>query len=1338
MSIYLSNLEQLIEYKPIAIAPDTLLIEAIALMSNGSGCVLIVIDKKPIGILTKGDVVRFVANKVNLATTTVDTVMTQPVLSITRSRLCNIEVVWSFLQKNQVSYIPIVGDKQELIGVINSSSLIQSLKLPKLECPSSNNIDSQKEHRSFHKTNTVDLRRFFQITPSMLCIAGFDGYFKLVNPAFSEILGFTQTELLAEPFISFVHPEDRAATIFEVENLMAGKTTISFENRYRTQNGDYRWLLWTAKSYLAEKIICAAAQDITERKKTEQALKESEFRWQLALRGANDGLWDWNVKTNEVFFSRRWKEMLGFADNEIGNTLEEWTKRVHPEDINWVTQLIQSHFARKTPFYISEHRVLCKDGSYKWILDRGQALWDEKGNVVRMTGSHTDISDRKRAEIQLKQERDFSNAIINTVGALIAVLDRQGTIINFNRTCEQITGYSFKEVRGKQIWDFLIAPEEKEAVRAVFRRLIAGQIPNNYNNYWVAKDGSRSLISWSNTALFNNRGNVEFIIATGIDITEQQKVWHKLEHQYQQTKLLAEITHKIRMSIDLQEILQTAVTEIQHLLACDRVLIVKIQANNTALPIKESVLKGFTPMLGYELADPLLVGDYLEKYRQGKILAIDNLAVAPIDSEIKQLLEQFQVQAKLVVPILSQSKLRGLLVIHQCQNPRQWQDEEIRLLNQLANQLGVALSQAHLLNDLEELVSERTTELTNLNQVLQEEIAEHRRTEAALRENQQKLTGILDNADEAIISIDEQQNIQLFNKGAEKIFGYQAQEVMGQPLDILLPDAFRQAHRQYIDRFGQSPETARIMAERSNNVCGLRKQGQKFPAEASIAKLWTKDGLVFTVMLKDITEQQQAKEKLQASQALLTKAEKIAKMGSWEYNSIDKQLSWSEELFEILEFSPPAIPPYSKILEWIHPEDLLLVTNTFRQGRKNGKLWQCHFRWVSRYGTIKYLESRGEPTVDSQGKVLKIGGTIMDISDRIKAEKASQRSEKQLKLITDALPILIAYIDDRQRYRYNNQTYETWFGKSRSELRGLSIAALFGENNYQKMLPYIKTALEGKTVTFEIQFDRQQSNAHWVNATYVPDIDSEGGIKGFFSMMNDITERKEVEQMKSEFISIASHEMRTPLTSIHGVIRLLCADRLGELSPSGREMANLALRNSERLVNLVNDILDLERMESGRDEINKQLCNSGELIQQAIDAIGSMAQANRITIETNSSSIEFQGDRDLLVQTLINLLSNAIKFSPAGSKVWITARQKEEEVLFTVRDRGRGIPSDKLEIIFERFQQVDASDSRKKGGTGLGLAICRHIVEQHGGKIWVESVYGKGSTFFFTLPFVTT
>ncbi len=418
----------------------------------------------------------------------------------------------------------------------------------------------------------------------------------------------------------------------------------------------------------------------------------------------------------------------------------------------------------------------------------------------------------------------------------------------------------------------------------------------------------------------------------------------------------------------------------------------------------------------------------------------------------------------------------------------------------------------------------------------------------------------------------------------------------------------------------------------------------------------------------------------------------------------------------------------------VHPDDLRLVKNTLRAGHGQGEPWEITYRLLYPNGKLKYLESRGEATLDSEGKILRVLETIMDVSDRIQAEKSLQRSEEQLRLITDALPVLIAYIDESQRYIYNNRTYETWYGKPRSTLRGKTIKSVVGKDNYQKMLPYIETALAGKAVTFESQPIAANGSSYWMSATYIPDLDADGQVKGFFSMIDDITERKAVDRMKSEFISIASHEMRTPLTSIHGVVKLLCAGRLGELSDRGKVMADMALRNSDRLTHLVSDILDLERMESGRDEINKTTCESANLIQQAIDTVYSMAKEQEITLKANSDSIEFQGDRDRLIQTLINLLSNAIKFSPADSTITVSSQLQGDNILFSVQDKGRGIPTDKLETIFERFQQVDASDSRKKGGTGLGLAICHHIIEQHEGKIWVESTYGKGSTFFFSLP----
>lgn len=1175
-----------------------------------------------------------------------------------------------------------------------------------------------------------NLERFFEID-SMQCIVGFDRYFKHTNTAFSKILGFSLAELLAEPFINFVHPEDRAVTLAELDNLLAGETTISFENRYRTKDGGYRWLLWTAKPYVDEGLIYAAARDISDRKQAQQDLIESKNLLRtiidsepecVKMLGRDGTLLEMNP--------------AGLAIIEADSPAEVINKSVYPlinpEHRQAFIDLTESVFENKSGRL--EFKLTGLKGTSRWLETNAVPLKD--GNEIRALLAVTrDITQRKQAEVQLQQERDFSQAVIDTVGSLVAVLDRKGAIVSFNRTCERVTGYSFAEVKGKVVWDFLIPYEERTATKAVFERLLRGQFHNQYENYWRGKNGCKNLISWSNTALYDAQGEIEFIIATGIDVTEQRRVWNQLEFQYRQTRLLSELTDKIRMSIELEEILQTTVTEVQQLLACDRVLVIKIQPNHRALLISEAVLDELPPMLGYELADPLLMGEYLTRYRRGKVLAIDNLATAQINPDIKQLLAQFRVQAKLVVPILSQGELKGLLVAHQCHNPRQWQKTEIQLLNQLSDRLGAALSQAELLNYTEKLVLERTQELTTINQLLELEIAERKQIEQYLRENQEKLAGILDNADEAIITIDERQKIQLFNQGAENIFGYHSAEVIGQPLDILLPEMFRQVHRQHINNFGKVKERSRRMAERNSNVYGRRKDGREFAAEASVAKLQTKSGMLFTVMLKDISERQQTLEKLQKSKALLAKAEKIAKIGSWQYDHETKQRSWSEELFNILGFDKDKpIPSCQEILDRVYPEDRLLVRNTLIEGHHQGQPWEINYRLLMPNGIIKYIESRGEPTVNSEGRVLRVLEIIADVSDRVQTEKSLQRSEEQLRLITDALPVLIAYIDDRHCYRYNNRTYETWYGKPRSSLQGKPIGAVIGRENYQKLLPYIKTALAGKSITFESQPVAENGSSYWISGTYIPDLDADGEVKGFFSMIDDITERKAVDRMKSEFISIASHEMRTPLTSIHGVIKLLCAGRLGELSESGSKMADMALRNSDRLVHLVSDILDLERMESGRDEITKTTCNDAQLIQQAIDTVSSMAKEKEITFETNSKSIEFTGDRDRLTQTLTNLLSNAIKFSPNNSKIVVVAKLQDENVLFSVADRGRGIPAEKLETIFERFQQVDASDSRKKGGTGLGLAICRHIVEQHRGKIWVESVYGEGSTFYFTIP----
>jgi len=268
------------------------------------------------------------------------------------------------------------------------------------------------------------------------------------------------------------------------------------------------------------------------------------------------------------------------------------------------------------------------------------------------------------------------------------------------------------------------------------------------------------------------------------------------------------------------------------------------------------------------------------------------------------------------------------------------------------------------------------------------------------------------------------------------------------------------------------------------------------------------------------------------------------------------------------------------------------------------------------------------------------------------------------------------------------------------------------------------------------------------------------GVQCMLNIVNDITERKRLE---NEFISLVSHELRTPLTSLMGALDLLTAGKLGTLTEQGHKVLKIATTNTQRLIRLINDILDLERMKSGKITMQMTRCNAATLLTQATEAMQALADQSHITLITNPAEVELWADPDRLLQTLTNLLSNAIKFSEAGSTIWLNAELFQDAenrgqgseliqnskfkiqnselphaLLLTVKDQGRGIPSDKLQTIFERFQQVDASDSRKKGGTGLGLAICRNIVEQHDGQIWVESTLGEGSTFFVQIPITST
>ncbi len=392
-------------------------------------------------------------------------------------------------------------------------------------------------------------RSAFDYAAIGMALVELNGRFAQVNHSLCEIVGYAESELLTTTFQAITHPDDLDIDLNYTRQLLSGKIRhYQMEKRYFHKQGHVVWILLSGSLVRDAQnqplYFIAQIQDITERKQVEAALQQSEERWQLALRGNNDGIWDWNVKTNEVFFSARWKEMLGYEDQEISNHLDEWAKRVHPDDLCWVKEVIQDHFAKKTPFYISEHRVLCKDGTYKWILDRGQALWDEKGNVIRMTGSHTDITERKKAEETLHHHKELLQTIFDHIPVMVAFYNAKGQLQLLNREVERVLGWSREELNDADVFAEYY-PDPEYRAKVLEHMLVATGKWHDFKT--KTKDGQLLDTSWANIRLSDGTR-----IGIGQDVTDRKKAEEHIKASLKEKEiLLAEIHHRVKNNLHI-------------------------------------------------------------------------------------------------------------------------------------------------------------------------------------------------------------------------------------------------------------------------------------------------------------------------------------------------------------------------------------------------------------------------------------------------------------------------------------------------------------------------------------------------------------------------------------------------------------------------------------------------------------------------------------------------------------------------------------------------------------------------------------------------------------------
>ena len=660
-------------------------------------------------------------------------------------------------------------------------------------------------------------------------------------------------------------------------------------------------------------------------------------------------------------------------------------------------------------------------------------------------------------------------------------------------------------------------------------------------------------------------------------------------------------------------------------------------------------------------------------------------------------------------------------------------------------QIEIELQQLNI--QLEARVVERTAQLSQANDKLQIELLQKEKLQRELRNREQLLDGFFYAASQVNVGLcifDTTLSFLKINQALADTNGYSIEAHQGKSVIDLLPDIAPTV----VPLFQTILDTKQPIS--NLEVSGIVPSQPKvirywlvsyFPILGEIGNSIALGGIVI-----EITERKHLELEREKLISIIEATSDIIATFPFDTQQIEYINKAGHRLFGLADDAPVN---HISIAD-IHPPWALEIVQ--KQGIPEAVR---HGVWV---GETAFLNHEGREVPISQvviaqtfGKnhVQYISTIARDITQQKQIEATLQESNRRWNSLLDNVQLIVIGLDVNGNVDYANPFFlqltnyiesevlgKNWFNNFLPDSQQNSVEICFQEVIEKNFHPHYQNAIITKS--------GEERIISWSNTLLR---NAQGNPIGTISIGEDITERYKLERMKAEFISIVSHELRTPLTSMQAGLSLLHDKIIDANSPEGEATIEIATEGVDRLVRLVNDILDLERLESGKISLEKSVYNTADLINTAIDQMQDMATQAGIILHGTSPSCQVCADLDRLLQLLINLLSNAIKFSPSGANVWLTVEsvsgEKKEEkdysldiphLLFTVKDQGRGIPNDSLESIFERFHQLNASDSRDKGGTGLGLAICRNIVEQHGGSIWAESVLGDGSTFYFTLP----
>ncbi|BAY98880.1 two-component hybrid sensor and regulator [Tolypothrix tenuis PCC 7101] len=981
-------------------------------------------------------------------------------------------------------------------------------------------ITERKQAEATLKESEERFRHIADSSPVLIWMSGTDKLCHYFNSSWLEFTGRTLEQELGNGWLEKVHPEEYQYCQETYINAFDNRQEFQIEYRLQRFDGEYRWILdkgvprFTSEGeflgymgscidisdrIFAEQALQQLNQELEARvEQRTAALKESEERWQLALKGSNDGIWDWNLKTNEVFFSTRWKEMRGFTEDEMDSNIEAWWSRIHPDDYERFKIALNEHFAQKTPFFVDEYRVKHKNGSYIWVLNRGQALWDELGNVIRMSGATKDITERKQAEAELLALSSLQQAILDGSDYAIISVNSQGLIQTFNSGAQKMLGYTAEEAINNTpglFHDLVEIQERSEILSRKLGRPIASPIEffiiknqdGTYEDEWtyIRKNGDRLPVLLSTTCLRKPDGEIWGFLGIAKDITQQKQMEAELKKNAAHLASAQQIarlgswefdfqTQQIYWSAESFEIYgrdpqsgMPTYAELRQLIHPDDLslhddVVEQARQQGTSYEIEYRFYHS-NGSLRHALARGEVILDVSGQPKQfiGTVQDITDRKLA--EEQLRNLSDRLSLALK-----------AGAIgtwdwdIIH---NQNHWDERMYELYGIVPGSEGWALYQdwLNVIHPDDRAQTEASAEAAlrgekdldiEFRAIHADGSIRYIKAAAILQRNQQgelqravginyditerkQIEAALRESERRYATLAETSPVAIFRIDAEGNCVYMNErwsEMTGRPTASALGtgwlDAVHPEDREYmlLQRSQSLSKTPRLIRNESRH---LRPDGSITWVYAQLVPETNPDGnlIGYIGTLTDITSRKQIEAALWESERRYASLTEASPVAIFRLDG-DGQCMYVNERWCEMTGRPAEEAMGYKWLNAIHPEDRDRFLGNMSDSSETQRLRQDEGRHLLPDGSISWFYVQVITETDTEGKIIGYVGTLTDITARKEAEIAQQESERRYATLAEASPVAIFRFDPQGKCLYVNDRWSEMTGRPTKDAMG--------------------------------------------------------------------------------------------------------------------------------------------------------------------------------------------------------------------------------------------------------------------------------------------------------------